>query len=190
MCGRYTGNLDDSETIRNIYTTVQNNYPSVKLSCGEIFPTNIVPILQQGERHIRPIPAKWGYPERKGNYVMINAKAETAGIKPTFSKNFRYNRCVIPTTGYYEWNKNREKYLFRHANSNTVYLGGLYNACEDGIRFVILTTGANSSGAQIHDRMPVVLSDHMLYDWIHNVDFAEWYVHASMPEMVSDKMCV
>lgn len=190
MCGRYTGNLDDSEEVRSIYVAVQNDYPSVKLSSGEIFPTNIVPILQKSEWQLSPIPAKWGYPGFKGSSVIINAKAETASTKPTFSKNFRYNRCIVPTTGYYEWNKNKEKYLFCYKNSNTVYLGGLYNEYEDGIRFVILTTAANISGAAIHNRMPIILQDTMLGSWVSDADFAEWYVHETMPEMMAEKVTV
>lgn len=190
MCGRYTGNLDDSEEVRSIYVAVQNDYPSVKLSSGEIFPTNIVPILRKGDTRIHPFPAKWGYPGFKGSRVIINAKAETASTKQTFSKSFRYNRCIVPTTGYYEWDKNKEKYLFRYKNSNTVYLGGLYSEYEDGVRFVILTTAANLSGAAVHHRMPVILQDMMLRNWIHDPDFAEWYVQEVMPDMTAEKVPV
>ena len=96
----------------------------------------------------------------------------------------------MPTTGYYEWDKNKEKYLFRHKNSNTVYLGGLYNEYEDGMRFVILTTAANISGAAIHNRMPIILQDTMLGNWVNDADFAEWYVHEVMPEMMAEKVSV
>ena len=53
----------------------------------------------------------------------------------------------------------------------------------DGVRFVILTTAANVSTADVHPRMPVVLGEDMLELWGYDVGFAEWYLRQAMPWM-------
>lgn len=40
-----------------------------------------------------------------GERGFINARAETAGEKPSFSEAFARRRCLIPATGFYEWQK-------------------------------------------------------------------------------------
>ena len=68
-------------------------------------------------------------------------------------------RCVVPTTGFYEWDAARHKYLFQLPGSALLYLAGLYDYVDSQGRYVILTTAPNASMAPIHDRMPLVLQD-------------------------------
>ena len=53
---------------------------------------------------------KWGY-QLPGTLV-INARAETVAEKPLFRDSVRSRRCLIPSTGFYEWDGQKRKYLF------------------------------------------------------------------------------
>lgn len=155
----------------------------VEFKTGEIFPTNTVPILVSENTHIKPIPGYWGYPGYKGSDVLINARAETAAQKPTFADSFRYSRCIVPTTGYFEWNKQKTKYLFRKPGQIILYLAGLYKVYKDTVKFVILTTKSNESVADVHHRMPIILDKDNLYSWTTDINFASGYMDETMPAM-------
>ena len=189
MCGRYTGFIDDSRELLDIYTKARSLYPDVNFRSGEIFPTETVPLLTSGENGILPIPAKWGFPGFKNSEVIINARAETAAEKRTFAESFRRRRCIVPTTGYYEWthDKEKKKYLFRLPEKKILYLAGLYGEYADGIRFVILTTAANGSVSDVHHRMPLILSEDELSYWTRDFYFAREHIGKIMPEMVKNE---
>lgn len=117
MCGRYyieTG--EDVIEIRSIIKEVQDKLygtPELaQLKTGEIYPTNLVPIISSDGT----VAMRWGYPKWDGKSVIINANAETAAEKNMFRKSLMERRCVVPTSGFYEWlhegGKSKEKHLF------------------------------------------------------------------------------
>ncbi len=183
MCGRYTGFVDESRELLDIYTAAGSAYPDVNFRSGEIFPTNTVPLLTVNGGALSPIPAVWGFPGFRGKEVIINARAETAAEKYTFAESLRCRRCIVPTTGYYEWSREKKKFLFRLPDENVLYLAGLYNVYADGVRFVVLTTSANDSVADVHHRMPVILKKDQLESWGHDTAFARSHLSGVMPPM-------
>ena len=174
VCGRYNFTAEDSEEIRNIIREVQNNL-DVPIKTGEIYPTNAVPVLLPD----CPIAMLWGFPHFKGSGVIINARAETVTDKRMFRESVMTCRCVIPSTGFYEWKRDgnaKTKYLFRMPEQAELYMAGFYNRFNDKDgeekgRFVILTTAANESMQDIHDRMPVILRPDERDVWMHDGDF-------------------
>ncbi len=184
MCGRYTGNDDGSEEIKSIYQQTRNAYPDSNLKTGEIFPTDLVPVLHGSG--LSPFPAKWGYPGFQGKGVIINARAETAAEKYSFKDSILNRRCIIPTTGYIEWDANKTKYRFNLPGTRTLFLGGFYKQFPDGIRFVILTTTPNESVADVHDRMPLIILPEYMEIWINDTSRALNYLHAQMPALVKE----
>lgn len=186
MCGRYTGNDEECEELWAVYQETKNRYPDVKLSRGEIFPTNTVPVLHGQE--LSPFPAIWGYPGFKGKGVIINARAETAAEKYTFKESLLYRRCVIPTTGYIEWDAGKVKYRFNLPDTRMLYLGGFYKPFADGVRFVILTTAPNESVADVHDRMPLIILPEFRQRWIEDTPSAMNYLKAEMPTLVRTRL--
>jgi len=66
---------------------------------GEVFPTNIAPVVM----HDGALAVKWGFPHWKNSGVIINARSETALEKKMFGKPLRERRCVVPSSGFYEW---------------------------------------------------------------------------------------
>ena len=121
-----------------------------------------------------------GFPNFTKKGVIINARSETAEEKRMFKTSFHERRCVIPSTGFYEW-KGKEKYHFTLPNSPTLYMAGIYNEFADENCFIILTTRANQSMKNIHDRMPVILEKNMIHDWINADDTAIHMLHQEPP---------
>jgi putative SOS response-associated peptidase YedK len=104
---------------------------------------------------------------------LLNARAETAAEKPSFRGPLRHRRCLVPTTGYYEWTGVRgakQPHLIRMKDQELFALAGLWETWlgADGSEIetmAILTTAANRDVAAIHDRMPLILEER---------DFARW----------------
>lgn len=173
MCGRYyIETEDDIIEIRSIIQEVQDKLygtpEAVKLKSGEIFPTNVAPIITADGA----VAMQWGFPRWDGKGVVINARSETAHDKSMFRKSLLERRCVVPTTGFFEWRheggKSKEKYLFNLPGEKVLYLAAMYNIFEGNPlpSFTILTTAANSSMVDYHDRMPVLLARHERDAWI------------------------
>lgn len=159
MCGRY---YIDDETAREIEKLVQNINKQIRT--GEIYPTNQVPILVNSSIVI----STWGFPYFKNKSVIINARSETAFEKQMFRKSLLERRCLIPATGFFEWNKLKEKYYFTSKEDHTFFFCGIYNTFDKENRFVILTTTPNNSIEDIHNRMPLILPKSKYDDWLFN----------------------
>lgn len=179
MCGRYTFYTDEEnrEAVR-IALEIEERYGKDSFDKGEIFPGNKVPILTDEKNKISPKLFTWGFPSFKGNGLIINARSETAGEKRMFSSSLKQRRCVIPSTGFFEWKKvegkkNKEKYLFNIPGRKMVYMAGIYNEFEGEEKYVILTTGANASMKNIHHRMPVILGENSIENWIYDDKFVD-----------------
>ena len=90
-------------------------------------------------------------------------------------------RCAVPTTGFYEWDKDKRKLRFNRPDTPVLWLAGLYNDFAGERRFVILTTAANASMRAVHDRMPVILSADALSAWTSDTDIALSVLQAAQP---------
>lgn len=166
MCGRYNFTTEESEEIQRILERLDQRFNNSNVKTGEIFPTNTVPVLIGEQDEIEPIPCVWGFPNFKSKGVIINARSETAIERRTFRESLTSRRCIIPACGFYEWNKNKERIYFTQPNQNIIYMAGIYNFYNEKSRFVILTTGANQSIVDVHDRMPLILPKDQLQTWL------------------------
>ncbi len=96
---------------------------------------------------------------------LINARAETAAEKPAFRDAFARKRCLIPASGFFEWQKrdqDKQPYFIRPRGEECFALAGMWQRWQGKDGQVIescsiLTTGANDLMRPIHDRMPVIL---------------------------------
>ncbi|MBO0441513.1 SOS response-associated peptidase [Candidatus Enterococcus ikei] len=184
MCGRYFLDPGESEEIDDIIKNIQSKNMDVKT--GEIFPSNNVPLIVGRKNHKVDVEGMiWGFHGFKKSQLLINARAETVTEKKTFASAFSNTRCVFPTTGFFEWNKDKQKFLFNDSHSTSLYLAGFYKNFEDGNRSTILTTAANQSVDQIHERMPLILKKEMIDQWIFDEQFAESYLKEQMPMLIS-----
>lgn len=166
MCGRYYVDDSTSKEIRKILEQLDAKVKDFPKLTGEIFPSMPAPVLAAPDRKIAPDIFKWGFPGFKGKSVIINARSETAFEKPMFRESLLSRRCIIPASGFYEWDSSKNKIFFSVKNSGILYMAGLYNNFKGENRFVILTTEANSSIADVHDRMPLVLTEDAMESWL------------------------
>ena len=105
---------------------------------------------------------------------LINARAETAHEKPSFRDAYRKKRCLIPISGFYEWNESKQPFWITSTNSGFLSLAGLWESWissngEEIKTCAILTTKANKDLSEIHSRMPVILSDSNIKSILINI---------------------
>jgi putative SOS response-associated peptidase YedK len=120
---------------------------------------------------------KWGVVPRDslgGERGLINARAETAWEKPTFTQAFASRRCLVPATGFYEWQKidpkRRQPWLFRLASCRVFAFAGLWEPASKrpgaGPTCTILTTEPNEIARPVHDRMPAIVDPRDYERWL------------------------
>ena len=178
MCCRYL--LEESPELRPIIEAMNRSplagklFPQSSLrAAGEVRPAEAAPVLAPDKSGSPVIfPMKWGF---SGKSLLINARSETAASRPLFRDSWQSRRCAVPSSGYFEWEhpqlpdgrkKTGVKYLLRQKDSALTWLCGLYRV-EEGIPcFVILTREPGENLRFIHDRMPLILPDRAVHDWI------------------------
>ena len=127
-----------------------------------------VRVDEEGKRSL--VLLKWGFipswaTDTKIGYRMINARSETAADKPAFRHAFRRKRCLVATSGFYEWQKTdakqKQPYHIHRRDDKPFAFAGLWEAWSKGEEplesCTILTTEANDLMRPLHDRMPVIL---------------------------------
>lgn len=106
---------------------------------------------------------------------MINARAETVAEKPAFRHAFRRRRCLIPASGFYEWQARpsgpKQPFWISAADSGLLTFAGLWESwmSADGSELetcTIITTTANDALAPIHARMPVIIAAADFQTWL------------------------
>jgi putative SOS response-associated peptidase YedK len=112
--------------------------------------------------------------DMSGAAMMINARSETASMKPAFRDALNSRRCLIPADGFYEWQKTgkaKQPYCFEVNEGQLFAFAGIWDRWKDPSgKWVkscsILTTTPNAVTSAVHDRMPVIL-DPDCYDlWL------------------------
>jgi putative SOS response-associated peptidase YedK len=116
----------------------------------------------------------WASDPAIGN-KLINARAETVAQKPPFRSAFKQRRCLIPASGFYEWQKvgtdRKQPYFIRLRDGGVFSLAGLWESWHDPRgetleTCTILTTEANELMRPLHDRMPVILGTESERLWL------------------------
>lgn len=124
-----------------------------------------------------------GGPDTKGP-LLINARAETLTTSPAFRGSAKSKRCLVPMDGWYEWRaapapagtgstkKAAKTPFYMYAgDGEPLFMAGLWStwrpkdAPEDSpplLSCTIVTTDAAARLADIHDRMPLTISE---ADW-------------------------
>lgn len=105
---------------------------------------------------------------------MINARSETVAEKPAFRAAFRSRRCLIPASGFYEWQKTqsgKQPHMIGMEDGKPFAMAGMWEHWEGGDGSIIesctiLTTTPNELIERVHNRMPVILDRGDFDDWL------------------------
>lgn len=165
MCGRY---YVDDETAREIEKLVKEMGSRERWSRlpGDIHPAEEAPVLTARENKVSLAWQRWGFPGFQKKGVIFNSRSETAMEKAMFRDSLLHRRTVIPCAWFYEWNQAKEKAAFYKEDKPVLFLAGFYKEFEGEERFVILTTAANRFVSPVHERMPLILEDEEVSDWL------------------------
>ena len=177
MCGRYAISSPPDTLAKFLGVTgALPNFPA-HYNCA---PTQPLPVVRKSARGGRGFSfMQWGLVPSwsKGpdtRFSMINARAETAAIKPAYRGPFRQHRCLIPADGFYEWQKTedgKQPHFFSLKTKEPHGFAGLWDEWmgphgDEILSFSIITTKANALVRPIHDRMPVILSPEYYGAWL------------------------
>lgn len=157
MVGKINENLG---RIVELCSHASNNTNGINLKAdGEIRPNDVAPALMMVDGRVNAVPMRWGFEHSDGRPI-INARSENASERVTFRGLVDKNRCVLPAAGYYEWrDTDHLRHLVTPTDAEGFYLAGLYRMDEAGLlRFVALTRAAFGEHAQIHGRMPLLVT--------------------------------
>ncbi len=143
-----------------------------------VAPQSAVPVVfetRAGERVAELM--RWGLVPHWAKDAAIgnklnNARAEGVFDKPSFRQAVRRRRCLLPASGFYEWQAPasglpakapKQPWYITAADGAPLAMAGLFEAWrpDDAADWVltccVITTAPNALMAPIHDRMPVLL---------------------------------
>ncbi len=179
MCGRFTREYTWKEVHAFLSVLESSTGEPLPLSYN-VAPTQdsaIARLDENGQREI--VIARWGLiphwadDPSIGNR-MINARGETLGSKPSFRAAYARRRCLVPISGFYEWQKiagGKQPWYIHPSRSSIICLAGLWEHWDKGDRpiesFTIITTSANEAIRKLHDRMPVILAPEQFDVWLN-----------------------
>lgn len=164
MCGRYALGDPDSLAARfGIVALIQTRItPRFNIA-----PSQQVPVVVGGPEGRALKLMRWGFQpawmKQPKGAPPINARAETLAERPMFREAVARGRCIIPSTGFYEWvaapgEKAKRPMHLRLKGGGLFGFAGLWTAAPDGEpTCAIVTTAANALIEPLHTRMPVIL---------------------------------
>lgn len=188
MCGRY-----------NLIATVQQimdhfgllslpaHKPDYNIPPGQ----KILAVVQLEDGSNRAVNLYWGLipswaKDRAISSHLINARAETLTEKTSFKTAYRQRRCLIPATGFFEWQgtdrsgsrmandihtiPSKQPYHIHQPDHSLFAFAGVWEHWEHDQETVyscaIITTAANPKIAPIHNRMPVIIAPDDYNRWL------------------------
>lgn len=181
MCGRFTNRLTWREIVALYRLSVplvpERNLPARYNIC----PTQTIDTVIEREGKRELVPMRWGLvpswwkKSLKELPSTFNARAETVATKPMFRAAFRRSRCLIPASGYYEWQKTpqgKQPWYYTTGDGSPLTFAGLWDGWKDIETGEVLNsctmivTNANTLAAKIHDRMPMLLQPKDFGGWL------------------------
>lgn len=146
MCGSFLISVEDSDEVSRILRVLSQRYAKAPRDEQDteaaarfsslletraptaLFPRARIPAIWIEDGETQPTLMHWGLPGFSGGREIINARCETAAVKPLFSSDLAHRRCVIPATGFFEWSPDRQRFRFDAADRPELYLAGIYDA--------------------------------------------------------------
>jgi putative SOS response-associated peptidase YedK len=201
VCGRYVLEQPDDISERFGAKQVHLDLPAIY----NLAPTLRLPVVVEGydgERVVKlmrwGLIPRWQPRPRPGRVTPINARAESVAEKPMFRDSIRWRRCLVPVTGFYEWEqdqRSRQPYFVTLKDEPLFAFAGIYDEAvqRGGARissFAVVTTRANDVLAPIDNRMPVILRREHEGRWLSRQITDVEDVESVMEPLESDRVVV
>ena len=171
MCGRYA--IHANPDVVALQFGLEES-PEFKASYNVCPGTDITVVRLDREKkrvarqHRWGLIPHWAKDASIGN-KLANARGETLLERPAFRDAFRRARCLVPASGFYEWQTvagRKHPWYFMPTDTKLFALAGITSRWN-GIRSVsLITTAPNALMKPIHDRMPVIIAPSEYADWL------------------------
>ncbi len=194
MCGRYVIAYDPQTLVTGFSLTRIQPFDRR----WNVAPQSAVPVVYQtrdGERVAElmrwGLLPHWAKDPALGN-KLNNARSEGMADKPSFRQAVRRRRCILPASGFYEWQAvtgadgkpAKQPHYISPAGAPFFALAGLFEAWRPALAAglpgdanvaeerewvltcCIITTAANALMAPLHERMPVMLPPEHWAAWL------------------------
>ena len=167
MCGRYTLHVQKQKLAEAIALAIPDTYQAqYNIAPG----SEALSIACLEDMQPAATMMLWGL--RTPQNFHINARIETANTTPRFRESWHKHRCLIPANGFYEWYQDgitKQPYYIYPKDEDLHYFAALWfpaSGSQALPSFVILTTAAQASIQDIHQRMPVLLKQEAQIAWL------------------------
>ena len=178
MCGRYTL-IANAEAIRVLFEVPAFD-ARLLIPRYNIAPTQPIVVVRRTETGRELLPMRWGFipatvKDPRVAPLHINARAESIASRPSFRGAFRYRRCLVPASAFYEWQAQARgpklPFVVRRRDDAPIAFAGIWETWmgADGSEIdtaAIVTTDANDALRGIHSRMPVVIDAEDFETWL------------------------
>jgi putative SOS response-associated peptidase YedK len=189
ICGRYATTRTAAD-LTALFEALDVSGGAIAVDYN-VAPTDPVPVIRMSaSRGGRVLDvARWGLvptwaTDRRVGARMINARAETIASMKAFAIPFARRRCLIPATGWYEFAPRagggtsgkatrKQPYFMTPRDGGPVVFAGVWTvwSSPDGLipkllTSSIVTTAAVGELADVHSRMPLVLSPDRWPAWL------------------------
>lgn len=177
MCGHFI--MVPRDVVENIVREIEienhvNIMPDWPARHIDAYPQSLVPLIVSDEGRLVVEEMAWGYPAPWKQGVVFNTRSETAlDDKGMWHDSILNRRCIVPSFGFFEPHRTekaisertgreiKRQYRF-DTPDRLLFMAGVH---EKG-RFSILTTAPNDAVSPVHDRMPIVLHENELRQWL------------------------
>jgi putative SOS response-associated peptidase YedK len=188
VCGRFTLYLSHLDELR-IELDVDELLIADWKPRYNIAPTQDAPVLRLNTAGGRQADLlRWGLLPRwakdpGAGARAINARVESVADKPTFRDAFRRRRCLVPASGFYEWQplpgqRKKQPMLIYPRDESLVTFAGIWDEWTSSLgevieSFSIVTTEAAGELRAVHDRMPLMLRGAHRERWLERAPLSQ-----------------
>lgn len=176
MCGRYQLGLTGKNKLFGYRFRVSEKQTSLLKDNYNVAPSQMMPVIVKHSPNSIQMMT-WGLIpswSKDGKSLVINAREETLNEKPMFKKLLESKRCIIPSTGFYEWkitSDGKQPYYIGLKNHDFFGFAGVYDVWknhkgEEIYSYAIITCRPNKIMSNIHFRMPVILKKEDEEKWL------------------------
>ncbi len=180
MCGRMTQRTDPATIAASFGAELRGEGLDAFVPRYNVAPTDPVLVVLRRDDTRVVTQVRWGLippwaVKASEGARMFNARSETVATSPAFRSSFAKRRCIVPSDGFYEWDKvsgSRQPYLCRPPEGGLLAMAGVWSAWKDpesGLWVpcaAVITAPANGRIGTIHDRMPVLLPRERWEAWL------------------------